>query len=254
MMSTVSPGDARSARCADGLVDRGDEARRHVLAPQVGREPLDVEALALGHLLGRVERRQHDLVGDRQRVGEVVLEDVAPAGRRARLERRDQLAGPVAALEREHRLADRRRVVREVVDDGDALRDAAHLLPPLHALEPARRARDRLQVDAQARRGGDGAHQVLFVVDAGQAGLDGDSTRSPRRAMSSTARPPDERAATSKIQSAPEPGRPYVVTLQCATRATSSAPGDAAHTSSMPVLGDERDELAERRLDRLLVA
>ena len=55
--------------------------------------------------------------------------------------------------------------------------------------------------------------------------------------MSSTARPPEDRAATSKIQSAPEPGRPYVVTVQRATRATSSAPGEAAHTSSSPSSG-----------------
>ena len=64
------------------------------------------------------------------------------AGRRARLERGDQLARAVAPLERQHRLADRRRVVREVVDHGHAARDAAHLLPAPHAQEAAhRRAR-----------------------------------------------------------------------------------------------------------------
>ena len=62
---------------------------------------ISVEPLALGNLLRCVERRQHHLVGDRQRVGELVLEDVAAAGGRARLEGGDQLARTEASLERQ---------------------------------------------------------------------------------------------------------------------------------------------------------
>ena len=40
---------------------------------------------------------------------------------------------------------------------------------------------------------------------------------------------------------------------QRAALATSSAPGEAAHTMKMPSSRDERDELAERRLDGRLV-
>ena len=98
----------------------GDEPRRHVLLPELGGQPLDVQPFGLRNLLGRVEGGQHHFVRDRERVGELRLEDVAPAARRPRLERRDQLAGTEAALEGEHRLADRRRVVGKIVDHGHA--------------------------------------------------------------------------------------------------------------------------------------
>ncbi len=61
--------------------------------------------------------------------------------------------------------------------------------------------------------------------------------RSPRRATSIVTRPPRARRETSNVQSAPEPGRPYVMTWQRAARATSTASGDAAHASSKPSSG-----------------
>src|SRR3982750_2525339 len=51
------------------------------------------------------------------------------------------------------------------------------------------------------------------------------TTRSPRRATASVVRPPGARATASNVQSAPEPGRPYVTTCDRAPRATSIAPG-----------------------------
>ena len=99
-------------------------------------------------------------------------------------------------------------MVREVVDDGHAARDAAHLLAAPHAQEAAHGRGDRGQLDAQAGRDRDHADQVLVVVDAGQVRLDGDDALAPprhvqrRRARRARAPP------TSNVQSAPEPGRP----------------------------------------------
>ena len=98
------------------------------------------------------DRADDDLVGVGERVGELVLEDRAPRGRRARLEDGDQPPAAVAPAQRAQRLAHRRRVVREVVDDGDALGDAAQLLAAAHAGEAAQAAADLLGGQAERRR------------------------------------------------------------------------------------------------------
>ncbi len=80
-------------------------------------------------------------------------------------------------------------------------------------------------------------------------------TRSPRRATSSVVRPPMRAARRPRTSSRrPSPGAPYVIDLAAGAarhleRARRRRAGD-----EQAVLGDERDELAERRLDRLLVA
>ena len=121
-MTTVSPGAARSARCAAvsstlAMTRAGTSSRA-----QVGGQALDVEALGRRDLLGRVERRQHHLVGDGQRGGELGLEDarrlVAERGSKAAI----SLPGPKRPRSAQQGLADGGRVVGEVVDDGDARR------------------------------------------------------------------------------------------------------------------------------------
>ena len=59
----------------------------------------------------------------------ITLEDPAPQGVRARLEQRAQARLRVACAQRGEVEPDRRRMVREVVVDGDAGDDAAHLEP-----------------------------------------------------------------------------------------------------------------------------
>ena len=134
--TTVSPGEARSARCSTVCLDVGDDARRDVLAPQIGGQPLDVEAIALGRLL-RARRAAPITTSSATDSASAnsFWKTLRAAGGRARLEDGDQLARAVAPRSASERLADRRRVMREVVDHGHALRDAAHLLPPPHADE-----------------------------------------------------------------------------------------------------------------------
>ena len=84
----------------------------------------------------RIEQLADDhLVGVRERVGELVLERLAPARRRARLVDRDQAALREPLAQRLQRLAHRRRMMRVVVEHGDAAGDAAQLLATPHARE-----------------------------------------------------------------------------------------------------------------------
>src|SRR5205809_1010055 len=79
---------------------------------------------------------------------------------------------PATATERAQGLAHRRRVMGEVVDHGDALGDAAHLLAPAHAAEAAHAAADLVDGEPERVRGGDHRQRVGQVVAAGQPGVE----------------------------------------------------------------------------------
>ena len=70
-----------------------------------------------------------------ERLGVLLLMDVAPARIGARLEHRPEPAVGVTEANGVDRLAYGGRMVREVVDDKDAVRLAARLLPTLDAAE-----------------------------------------------------------------------------------------------------------------------
>jgi hypothetical protein len=71
-----------------------------------------------------MNRPERDAVRARKGRPEGVLKDAAAGGVRARLEERPEPPSGIARSERGERAFDGRRVVREVVDDGDAASSA----------------------------------------------------------------------------------------------------------------------------------
>ena len=179
------------------------------LAAQVGGQALDVQAIVGRDLLGRVQRRQHHLVGDGQRLGEV-LSGTRRAGWWPSAARRRRSAcpgrsGPCSAP----------RVSRMAV--GWWAKSSTTVTPAAMPRNSCRRLTPRKRWLARAIAGERHA----------EAGGRGDDRRSGsrgcrRRAGRSRAcrrtralvgrcaarlRPPSVRPLTSKLQSAGKPGR-----------------------------------------------
>ena len=74
---------------------------------------------------------------------------------------------PGCARKRRERRGDLVRVVREIVDDGDAAGLADRLQPAPQAFEPGKRADRILDPDAERARRGDRGERVRGIVPAG---------------------------------------------------------------------------------------
>jgi len=107
-------------------------------------------------------------VGRRERLGERILEHAPPRRVRARLEERPDAPAGVAAAQRRERTRDRGRVVREVVDHGDAAALGDHLLAALHSAERRERRDHAVERDLHEARERDDADRVRNVHRTGQ--------------------------------------------------------------------------------------
>ena len=92
MTTTVSPAEAREAICSTVLDRRMSRAATSSLRRSAASCSASKRSPA-GAFSGATAAPD-DLVGHGERVGEVLLKDGAPAGRRARLEDGDELPGP----------------------------------------------------------------------------------------------------------------------------------------------------------------
>ena len=181
-----------------------------------------------------------------------MLEDRAPAGRRTRFKRHDHLARSVAALERTQGLANRRRVVGEIVNHGHARSHARDLLAPSHAEEVPHSLSDGRLFDAQDLGGPDDTGQVFEVEDTGHAHVQGAHdfacARQPQDRPSPQLPASDFKGPVS-VGARATVGRDP--TARGACHLHRARRGRANHQMSLG--WDERDELAEGILDRGLV-
>jgi hypothetical protein len=88
---------------------------------------------------------------------------------RPRLKNRPQTCPGITRAQRLQRSRNRCRMMREVVDDGDAIHLSFHFQAPLYALERLKRSRDLLFCDAIRRGHRRSRRCVPHVVLAGQA-------------------------------------------------------------------------------------
>ena len=107
----------------------------------------------------------------------LVLVDLAHRRVAARLEHSDEPPARILRRHRRDRLAHGRRVVREVVDHGDAARLSAQLLPALHSAEGAEARRDLLRSQAEGAARREHAEGVLHVVPPGGRKRDAELAR-----------------------------------------------------------------------------
>ena len=115
---------------------------------------------------------QDDPVCRRQRPREIGLKHAAARCRRSRLEDRPN---PPVRIRRTHtreRLADRRRVMREIVVHGDAPHGSPVLHPPPHALESLQRCRHRVGAEPDGGADGNGGERVAHVEGAEERQLE----------------------------------------------------------------------------------
>ena len=151
----------------DGIHDGADLGRGAGPRTDGACEPVEVEALALGHVRP-AERRQDHVVGGVEGALVLLLVQRAASGRAAGLEGDPERALRVPGAQGPQRLVDRRRMVREVVVDAYAVGLTQQVLPAPHPLE-RREVRSRLG-DARPEAGRarrDGRDRVTHVVRAG---------------------------------------------------------------------------------------
>ena len=145
------------------LIQPRDDIDRHGhAAPDGRRERVDRDARNRV-LAGRVDVRQHDVIGAGERRTEGVHQR-RRSGKAMRL-KGDDNPSPERTGGLEHR-GDLGRVVSVVVDDEDAVRLAANVEPPLRAAKVPEAGRGLLEGHAQFRGDGDRGQRVLQVVPA----------------------------------------------------------------------------------------
>ena len=134
---------------------------------QIGDESIRIQTLRFRQR-GPEHRCDNDFVGGAERGGKCFLKD-APAGRGGtRLEDRPDPAIRIAAPQRGQRLEHSRRVVGEVIQDGDAASDADHLQPPLDSLERAQSPRHLVGPESGPGADGNRGERIANIVDAEQ--------------------------------------------------------------------------------------
>src|SRR3954452_19864534 len=155
----------------DDALDRLGGARRHTAALHIGDQLSNREALALGQRRSK-HGRDDDFVRRGEGAGEIVLEHATARGGGTRLEDGPDSRLRVCRPQTGKRLGDRRRMMREIVVNRDAVGDADDLQPPLDAGEGAQAAGDPLRADADL--GGDGNRGGLIphVVGADERHLE----------------------------------------------------------------------------------
>ncbi len=99
---------------------------------------LDRQALVFRHSLGLIDAGNNGLIGQCQRRGEFIFENIAFAGIAARLEDRPEPAAGVSTAHRVDGFAHRGRMMGEVVDYGYTALFAAHFLAPFDPFESAK--------------------------------------------------------------------------------------------------------------------
>jgi hypothetical protein len=146
-------------------------------------------------------------------------------GVRARLEHRDDPGGTDAAAQAIDGAGDRRRVVRKIIVDTDAVDLAVQLQAPRDALECLQRIERLRHLHTHVPRGGDRRERVLHVVRADQRPVHGAArlpalqdlearevahsvhrTRAPQRLRPCLARKTLERRPAPHLQRVPEKG------------------------------------------------
>ena len=111
-----------------------------------------MQPLGVGNALLLIDAGQHDAVGQAQARDQIGFEHLAAQRVGARLQDCPQTRLGINGAECPQRLANRRRMMRKVFDDGDAADLGAHLQPPLDAFEGGQRRDDRLFAARPARR------------------------------------------------------------------------------------------------------
>src|SRR4051812_20185303 len=97
-----------------------------------------------------------------------MLKDVAAKRIAAWLEHGPQTASAVASAESAKRFGDRCWVMREIVDDSDAIHLGLHLETALHGLKTLERLGDGARLDAVVRSHGSSCRRIEHVVFTGQ--------------------------------------------------------------------------------------
>ena len=218
MSTTWSPSRRSRDQRRHDVVHCGDVARLLARRREIGHQLLRRQPLLLGQARAE-DGREDDVVSGVEGARERLLEDLAARRGRPRLEDRPDPVARVRRAERQQRLGDGRRVVREVVVDRHARHGADRLEPALHALETPQALGQRGGVDAHGVADGQRRQRVAHVVRAEQRHLERAAACAPRaaRRRSSRPAPPGGRSRAS-------PPRPTGRTSRPATARTPSSP------------------------------
>ena len=159
------------------VVEVGDEAvddrvgiegilGHFAIATELRDDRVGIEALALVEFLETVDARDENAVSQRERFGQLVLEDVAAGGVAARFEERPQSPLRVFFADGANRLGDGGRVMREIIEHGNARLFPADFHAPLDAGEGGEPALDLVAREAQfsgAHRDGGGIALIVIA-------------------------------------------------------------------------------------------
>jgi hypothetical protein len=174
-----------------------------------------MQALGGRNLLRVKDRSEDDLIGEREALHQLGLEDVAAKSIRARLENRPETPSGIRGAQRAQSFANRRRVVREVVDDGDTVDLSANLETATDTAKSGERLDNGVLRDALAgcqRRCRRGVERVMFARN-------GKSQLSPRVAGLQEC-PVADAVFETQIGEAPDGIFPEAVALDGTKRAT----------------------------------
>src|SRR5579859_7629067 len=126
-----------------------------------------MESLGGGDFLRLINTGEDDLVSKREAVDEFALEDVAAEGVAARLENGPEAAGRIGRTQGAEGFADRSGVVREVVDDRDAVDFSANLEAAANRAKGGQRFDNGLLRQALARGERGGGRGIEGIVLSG---------------------------------------------------------------------------------------
>ena len=137
----ISAAQFRSDGLDDG-VGIGQKARAAAILLDLSGKSRQFEALIFGDGLGAEDSGDDYFIGMRQAAREIALQHAAAQRIGARLENRPQACAGVAGAERLQRSGDGGGMMREVIDDRDAIDLGLHFEAALHALESLERVGD----------------------------------------------------------------------------------------------------------------
>ena len=230
-----SPSRASRRHGVDDRVDVRQMPRVHVLRASRSATSFDFrQPLVLGQARSE-HRRDHHLVGAGKRAREVVLEHPPARRRRPRLEDRPDALARRRAPHRLQRLGDRRRMMREVVVDGDAARSPTTSSRRFTPLKCRQARAQSLDVEAQVDADGDRRQRVAHVVIAEQRHRELAEIRRRRAARGTSCRSPTRDVGRAPVGVARQ-GRTSA--RGCARAAASAAAsGLSAPSSVRPLRG-----------------
>ena len=134
-MATTSPDASSGAIAFTMAVSVGQYARSFSALLDLAHHAIHVEPLRFRNRLRLEDGCEDDLIGEREAARQRILQNVAAHGVRTRLKHDPETSTMVARAQSTNGLLDRCRMMRKIVDDGDAVDFGFDFKAPLYATE-----------------------------------------------------------------------------------------------------------------------